>query len=431
MPKISVIMPSLNVATYYAECIESVLDQSFTDIEVIAVDAGSTDGTLDILNRYAQSDNRIKVIHSPKKSYGAQMNMGIDAASGEYVAFLETDDYFYRYALEKLLDIAEDDDLDYIKGWTYGFWEYGTDKKIVEDDKIFMNLPNGEDILSPNEFPKLLLYDYHVWNGLYKRKFLENIRFNETKGAAFQDIGFIVQCLIRASRVRYVDFPVYWYRRNNADSSVYNPLGLKYLADEYEIIAQMGGEISKIQWTFIWRRLIIQTMTRLYTMYKSGKIWSSMESDLRRICILIKQADMKGQILDEFDNIVYKKLLRLMLAEKYELLKYTSWLVAPIKPIIDVFSSDTFLIYGAGIRGHAAFSAAIKTHSKPPTAFVDSNSKMWGKIVSGTKVISTSEATEKYPDAKYIIAAKGQEHNIKETLKIAGTSLARIPSKCC
>ena len=86
--KISVILPSLNVGTYIEECLHSVIKQTLTDIEIICVDAGSTDGTLEILEKYAAEDERITVIRATKKSYGYQMNLGIDAARGEYIGIV-------------------------------------------------------------------------------------------------------------------------------------------------------------------------------------------------------------------------------------------------------------------------------------------------------------------------------------------------------
>ena len=93
MPKVSIIMPSLNVASYIEECMESVIHQSLQDIEILCVDAGSTDGTLEILNEYAKKDGRIRVIKSDRKSYGCQMNLGMKKASGKYIGIVETDDY--------------------------------------------------------------------------------------------------------------------------------------------------------------------------------------------------------------------------------------------------------------------------------------------------------------------------------------------------
>ena len=94
-PKISVIMPSLNVGDYMEQCLSSVLNQSLKEIEVICVDAGSTDQTLDIIKKHQKNDKRIKIINSDKKSYGHQVNIGLKEASGIYISIVETDDYIY------------------------------------------------------------------------------------------------------------------------------------------------------------------------------------------------------------------------------------------------------------------------------------------------------------------------------------------------
>lgn len=100
---ISIIMPSLNVKEFMEECISSVMNQSLKNIEIICVDAGSTDGTLEIINKCAQDDSRIKVFHSDKKSYGYQMNLGISKAQGDYIGIVETDDFIDEKLNEKVI----------------------------------------------------------------------------------------------------------------------------------------------------------------------------------------------------------------------------------------------------------------------------------------------------------------------------------------
>ena len=102
MPKVSVIMPSLNVVQYIQECMESVVRQTLSDIEIICVDAGSTDGTLEILQEFAKKDQRMSIIVSDKKSYGYQMNLGLKAAKGEYIGIVETDDFIEPNMYEDL-----------------------------------------------------------------------------------------------------------------------------------------------------------------------------------------------------------------------------------------------------------------------------------------------------------------------------------------
>ena len=86
MPQISVIMPCLNMAIYIENCIKSIISQTLSNIEILIVDAGSTDGTLDILHFYADQDSRIKIIHSKEKSYGYQVNLGVTEAVSEYIS---------------------------------------------------------------------------------------------------------------------------------------------------------------------------------------------------------------------------------------------------------------------------------------------------------------------------------------------------------
>ena len=102
--KVSVILPSLNVKDYIEEAVRSVMEQTLKEIEILCIDAGSEDGTWEILSRLAETDDRIVLCHSDVKSYGYQVNMGIDMANGRYIAILETDDYADAPMYERLYE---------------------------------------------------------------------------------------------------------------------------------------------------------------------------------------------------------------------------------------------------------------------------------------------------------------------------------------
>ena len=123
-PAISVILPSYNVKNYVKQCIESVKNQTFTDIEIICVDAGSEDGTLDVLKEYAQEDDRINVYLSNKKSYGSQVNQGISLAKGDYISIVETDDYIKEDMLESLYELTQYAYVDIVKCNFYDIFQY-------------------------------------------------------------------------------------------------------------------------------------------------------------------------------------------------------------------------------------------------------------------------------------------------------------------
>ena len=197
MPEITIIMPTLNVAKYIESCLRSVINQSFDNLEVLIIDAGSTDGTLEILQKYAKRDKRINLLHSERRSYGYQINMGIRLAKGRFVGVVETDDYIERDMYEFLYKAIISGDYDYVKGTAQTFREIGSD--IVVTTEITCT-PNGQTELNPCEHPELFVTDRFLWLGLYKAEFIKKIELNETPGAAYQDIGFIYQVLHKASK---------------------------------------------------------------------------------------------------------------------------------------------------------------------------------------------------------------------------------------
>ena len=224
MIKISVIVPVLNGAAYIKECMESLVNQSLQDIEILVVDAGSTDGTLEILREYAQRERRVRILHSDKKSTGHQCNLGIEAAQGRYVGFCESDDYSAGMMFEELYRLASDNDLDYIKS--------DFDMFIDKEYRIFLNYhllagPRAQlydRVFRPGDYPDILFRDVNMWNGIYRTNFLreKKIRLNPTPGAAFQDTGFVIQTFLLAERSMYVHREASRYRRDNVTSSVYN-----------------------------------------------------------------------------------------------------------------------------------------------------------------------------------------------------------------
>ena len=140
--KVSVIMPSLNVADYIVECLNSVVDQTLKNLEIICIDAGSTDGTYEICCDFARKDPRIKLIKSDKKSYGYQVNLGLSEASGEYVAILETDDYIDCMMYEKLYIQAVHDKLDYIAADFDSFYTLQNGERFFRHECLFKDNKN-------------------------------------------------------------------------------------------------------------------------------------------------------------------------------------------------------------------------------------------------------------------------------------------------
>ena len=130
-------MPSLNVRNYIEESVKSAMNQTLHEIEIICIDAGSNDGTWEILSQLAETDERIVLCHSDVKSYGHQVNMGIDMAKGEYIAILETDDYVEPEMYEKLYITAVTKDCEYVKGDCFAYWTQDNEERFFFMKRTF------------------------------------------------------------------------------------------------------------------------------------------------------------------------------------------------------------------------------------------------------------------------------------------------------
>lgn len=232
MPKISVIIPVYNVEKYLHECLDSVKNQTFKDIEIICINDGSTDNSAQILDEYAKNDPRIKVIHKENGGYGKAMNIGLKNATGEYISIVEPDDFVELDMLDNLYTLAIKENADIVKANHY---EYNTQenklKNEIQKDEVFKNLSESEK----SSFFKLAPA---IWSGIYKRDFLiqNDIQFLNTAGASYQDTGFNFKVWAMAKNAVLTAKGYYHYRTDNANSSVKNPNKIFCVCDEFKEI---------------------------------------------------------------------------------------------------------------------------------------------------------------------------------------------------
>ncbi|ELU0635369.1 glycosyltransferase family 2 protein [Campylobacter coli] len=236
-PKVSVVVPSLNSIKYIHECIDSILNQTLKDIEIICVDAGSTDGTLEVLREYEKNDERLKVIISDKKSYGYQINLGIKEAKGEYLGIVESDDCIKENMYENLYSIAKEKKCDIVKGDMLNFWD--KEERIYEYRLLNWTETLYNKILNFS-IDKRILTESNIMNpsGIHKLDFIKkyNILCNETPGSAFQDTGFWFQLQVLASSIFLVKEAYYYYRQDNVNSSCNSRAKVYCICDEYDYI---------------------------------------------------------------------------------------------------------------------------------------------------------------------------------------------------
>lgn len=235
MVRVSVIIPVYNVEKYLEQCLKSVVSQTLNDIEIICVNDGSTDKSLSILEKYANNDSRIKIIDKKNSGYGNTMNVGIKAASGEYIGIVESDDYVEKNMFEFLYKQAANKKIDAVKS---DFYEFSTAGQV---EKRINTCPSIEDynrIICPRETKKTFHYAMMNWTGIYRTEFIHtnNILHNETPGASFQDNGFWFQVFTLADKVLFCNKAFYHYRQDNPNSSINSKTKIYCMCDEYKFI---------------------------------------------------------------------------------------------------------------------------------------------------------------------------------------------------
>ena len=259
--KISIIIPTLNSARFIKKCVDSVLCQTLKDIEILCIDANSTDGTLEILQDYAKQDSRLRVIVSSKKSYGYQMNLGISHAKGEYIGIVESDDFIKPQMYEILYKCAKEQDCDIVKSDILCF--HGLDSSAIDSSATDSQSTQSRESRfahtlitkrkhfygkklqfdkSPKSIKLKTTFLKSAWkmnqSSIFKRDFLEQngIRFNESAGASYQDTGFSFITTICAESMYLLNDAFYCYRTDNDASSSNSKAKVYCICDEYDFI---------------------------------------------------------------------------------------------------------------------------------------------------------------------------------------------------
>lgn len=233
-PKISILVPVFNNSKFLNECIESILNQTLSDIEIIIINDGSTEKkSVEILEQYAQSDDRIRLIHKKNTGYGHSMNCGLLSAKGEYIGIVESDDYIMPEMYENLYLNSNNGEIDIIKSNPSFFYGNGKERCFT---RIKLHKNNGNIVFSAKDYPAYFRAIPLNPIGIFKKSFLkkEDIFFSETPGASFQDIGFYFKTSVTAKKIKLIDKQYYMVRRDNENSSVFAKDKFEYTVYEYE-----------------------------------------------------------------------------------------------------------------------------------------------------------------------------------------------------
>lgn len=409
--KVSVILPLLNAAGYIEKCLQSIIGQSLKEIEIICVDAGSTDGTCELLRKYAGIDERIRVVHSGQKSYGHQVNLGIELSEGEYIGIVEADDYIEKDMYEILYRNAHGSGADYARANAWYTLSFAGEERRIPHARNRIRDGYYGRLIHVEEEPEAMLYsDYiNIWDGIYSRDFLnrKKIRLHESPGASYQDAGFAILCGVECEKIMFLEDYLYCYCLDNNGSSVKDQEKYKCTLDEF---AWIGEELRRRG----------KTEEKYEVLYRSFLMdaccWNvhRLTREYRQRFLEEMPAGFVRDYRDDFFGEAYwwKNFLLELCNGRIEsppvLDEYKLETKRGMDSLQDALLSGTPLVLmgcPVGCTGNWKNVAGMIEFLKSDTVWViaDNSTQRQGQEFFGKKVISVQDAVDRYPNARFLL----------------------------
>jgi glycosyltransferase involved in cell wall biosynthesis len=280
--KLSVIIPVYNVELYLHKCIDSVREQSYTDLEILLIDDGSTDKSGSICDEYALLDDRIIVFHQENAGLSLARNVGLNHAQGDLITFLDADDWVDRSMYMELITSMKEHDVSVAScGVKYIF----QDKEVVPECSGDVWLFNQDESIKGLLTNKYIRFE--VWNKIYTRSIIGDTRFKA--GQIYEDVYFTLCILQKNNRLVYIDKPMYNYLRiryGNTNTRKFTSQRLE-VVDEFDILANEFDNLGMTESANCIRARKIKFMISLYTLGKDVKADKQM---LNSIYVMFKKS---------------------------------------------------------------------------------------------------------------------------------------------
>ena len=223
--KISVIVPIYNQEKYLEECIESIINQTYHNLEIILVNDGSTDNSLEICKKYKKKDKRIIIIDKENKGLSSSRNAGLRKATGDYIMFCDSDDYYLPDTCLLMEKEITEKDADYVIGNYINCYEDGKFwKKPIFDKKLYPNFK-----VEITDYTKsFYIMSSSVCNKIFRKSFLDKNEFVFVEGLPAEDAIFTTACFVKSTKVYYIKDIIYAYRQRNAGTSISTNNNVEY-----------------------------------------------------------------------------------------------------------------------------------------------------------------------------------------------------------
>lgn len=305
---VSILVPCFNVESYIRECLDSLVNQTLSNIEIICINDGSTDNTLSILKEYEQNDARVKIINKSNSGYGHSMNQGLLEARGEYVGIVESDDFADSKMFEALFAAAKFNDVDVVKSNYFAYYTANKSNILVE----VIPTEDLNQVVTPKTRQGIFWSQPCIWAAIYKRDFLINnkIEFLETPGASYQDLAFNFKVWAKAQKAYFLPDAYLHYRQDNEQSSVKSAGKVYCVCDEYhemERYIQEHGIYDELKY------LLQRLKYASYRWNFERLVYPLNYQFLKTFVTEFRNADHEGLLQEEyFGANLYKRLKKMI-----------------------------------------------------------------------------------------------------------------------
>lgn len=390
--KVSIIIPVYNTSMYIDKCLNSLISQTLKEIEVICVNDGSTDNSMEILQKFASIDKRVIIINQENQGQSVARNAGIKIAKGEYIGFIDSDDWADEKMFEKLYCNAKELDSD-ITMCSISVFDEKTGKFNTNDPYMTLNLFPRTFKDKAFNYKDCLDFLFRIcvtpWNKIYKNNWLQEKSLKFQEGINFEDMIFSVGTLIKANRISLIDEPLVIYRKASQTSySVGNYHQDYKKMDFFTVFEQIEKTLKENR--------VYDLFKDYFAFYKRNNLIYWYEK--------IEDKGVKKQY--------YKKLVKtypdfrfynLILWVKRNKLK---------KKIKELAKDKRIIIWGAG----NLVQSVLPKDEKNILGFVDNNPELKGKIINNYKVYSIKDLENFKPDC--ILAITQNYYKFDNLVKI-------------
>lgn len=290
-PKVSIIVPIYNVEKYLRRCIDSLIEQSYPNLEILLIDDGAKDASLSICMEYEVQDSRIKVFHKENEGLGLTRNYGIKRATGEYITFVDSDDYLTLDAIEVMVKKAITTDADIVIANHY---YKGEEQKVMMTERLYSGT-EIKDILMVhmmgNYGNKLDALSYTAWGKLYKRNLFikNNLAFPSERKLIWEDLVFSADAYPLCKKIFVLHKPVYYYCFNEGSlTHTYKPNKLElvmilycYMKEKMQNLNLASDAQFRLDTNFMGH---IRTCIKLEVFYADENGFGKAIQNIQEIC---------------------------------------------------------------------------------------------------------------------------------------------------